>query len=71
MTSENVALWIIVLQGFAVCYFEYAVWKLQYDRAKERKVWRDAKKKMALNKLKVVPDGTTKENSGQADGSLH
>jgi len=65
MTSENIALWLIVIQGFIVCYFEYAVWKLQYDRFKERAKWRADKQKAALNKIKGVSDGTSGENLKQ------
>ncbi len=48
--GDSIALWIIVLQGFAVCYFEWSVWAMNKDRFEERKAWRLAKQKTQLKK---------------------
>ena len=47
---DSVALWVIVLQGFAVCWFEYDVWRMNKDRYEERAIWRKQKQKQAERK---------------------
>ena len=62
MTQENVLLWIIVVQGFFVMYFEYDVWRMNRHRFQERAVWREQKRKQAVKKSeKEVTDGQSKE----------
>jgi hypothetical protein len=48
---DSIALWIIVLQGFGICWFEYDVWRMNRDRFLERKQWRLAKQSQKLKKL--------------------
>ena len=48
--GDSIALWIIVLQGFAVCWFEYDVWRMNKDRYEERDIWRKQKQKQAERK---------------------
>ncbi len=47
---EEIALWIIVIQGFFVMYFEYDVWRMNRHRFEERASWREAKRKQAVKK---------------------
>lgn len=47
---DSIALWIIVLQGFLVCYFEYDVWRMNKHRFEERATWREQKRKQAERK---------------------
>lgn len=49
-TGEDIALWIIVVQGFFVMFYEYDVWRMNRDRFEERKQWRDAKRKQQTKK---------------------
>jgi hypothetical protein len=48
--QEIILLWIIAIQGFAVCYFEYDVWRMNKDRYQERAAWRKQKQKQAEKK---------------------
>jgi hypothetical protein len=48
--QEIILLWIIAIQGFAVCYFEYDVWRMNRDRYLERATWREQKRKQAAKK---------------------
>jgi hypothetical protein len=59
---EDFLLWIIVLQGFAVMYFEYDVWRMNRHRFQERAVWREAKRKQAVKKIEVK--GTVNDKVG-------
>jgi hypothetical protein len=54
---DSIALWIIVLQGFFVVWFEYDVWRMNKDRFKERASWREQKRKQAAKKLDGTPGG--------------
>ena len=58
---EMVCLFILVVQGFAVCWWEYGVWKLHHDRHEERTKWRVAKQKAKLKNLEIgaVASGIT------------
>lgn len=47
---EEIALWIIVVQGFFVMYFEYDLWRMNRHRFEERAQWREQKRKQALKK---------------------
>lgn len=50
ITQDDVALWIIVIQGFFVMYFEYDVWRMNRHRFQERAGWREQKRKQAVKK---------------------
>jgi hypothetical protein len=63
MTQENFLLWLIVLQGFFVCYFEWSVWSMNKERFTERKAWRLAKQKQK-QKAAEVKDGPREQNPG-------
>ena len=39
---------ILVLQGFAVTWYEYRVYAMHADRFEERKQWREQKRKSQL-----------------------
>jgi len=53
---EDIALWVIVIQGFFVMYFEYDVWRIHRHRFEERAAWREQKRKQAVSKaIKTVP----------------
>lgn len=56
MTHEDFLLWLIVVQGFFVMYFEYDVWRMSRHRFKERADWRDQKRKQTVKKSEKVPD---------------
>jgi hypothetical protein len=62
MSREEFALWLIVVQGFFVMWWEYATWKMNWDRYKERKQWRLAKQNAKLKKVETS-DGLGKQNS--------
>ena len=47
---DAIALWVIVIQGFFVIFYEYEVWKIHKDRSAERAKWREDKRKQALKK---------------------
>jgi len=51
MPREEIALWIIVLQGFAIMYFEWGVWWMKYLDWKDKKKWREDKRKAVIKKL--------------------
>jgi hypothetical protein len=57
---ENVALWVIVLQGFFVMFYEYDVWRMNKHRFEERALWREQKRKSAVKKqeAKSEPAGS-------------
>ena len=50
---DALALWIIVIQGFFVMYFEYDVWRMNKHRFDERAEWRQAKRKQSIKKAEV------------------
>ena len=52
--GDSIALWIIVLQGFLVAYFEYDVWRMNKHRFEERASWREQKRKQAAKKSDTV-----------------
>ena len=54
---ENVALWVIVLQGFFVMFYEYDVWRMNKHRFEERAAWREQKRKSTIkkNEAKIEP----------------
>ena len=58
MSREEIALWLITFQGFAVMYFEYDIWRMKRDDHVQRKKWREAKQRAILKKLgiELVPD---------------
>ena len=56
MTREEIALWIIVLQGFFVLYFEAAVWWIKHSDRKDKKKWRDAKRAAVVKKLESTQE---------------
>ena len=58
INQEDIALWIIVIQGFFVMYFEYDVWRMNRHRFEERSIWREQKRKQAVKKTETqkVPD---------------
>lgn len=51
--SETIALWIIVIQGFFVMFYEYEVWKMNKERFQERAKWREEKRKQAIKKVEI------------------
>jgi hypothetical protein len=51
MSREEIALWIIVAQGFFVMYFEAGVWWMKYCDWRDKKKWREDKRKALLKKL--------------------
>ena len=51
MSREEIALWVIVLQGFFVMYFEYHVWWMKYTDRKDKRKWREAKRAAVVKKL--------------------
>lgn len=62
MTQENILLWIIVVQGFFVMYFEFDVWRMNRHRFVERANWREAKRKQSAKKAeKPETDGTAQK----------
>ena len=52
---ENIALYLIVIQGFFVMYYEYDVWRMNKHRFEERAAWREAKRKQQAKKEAVTP----------------
>jgi hypothetical protein len=64
MSREEFALWVIVLQGFAVMYFEYDIWRMKRDGHEQRKKWREDKRRLALKKLAVGVVSHTEPASG-------
>ena len=50
---DALALWVIVIQGFFVMYFEYDVWRMNKHRFDERAEWRQAKRKQAVKKAEA------------------
>ena len=50
---DALALWVIVIQGFFVMYFEYDVWRMNKHRFDERAEWRQAKRKQATKKVEA------------------
>jgi hypothetical protein len=48
VTFEDWCLLILVLQGFAVCWWEYKVYVLHNERFRERAKWREQKRKTQL-----------------------
>jgi len=50
MSAENIALWLIVVQGFFIMYFEYDVWRMNKHRFEERATWREQKRKQTTKK---------------------
>lgn len=60
---ETILLWVIVIQGFFVMYFEWAVWKMNKDRFEERKAWRLAKQKSQLKKVEATNGGLGKQDT--------
>ena len=54
---DSIALWIIVLQGFFVAWFEYDVWRMNKDRFEERAAWRKQKQKQSAKKQDTTQIG--------------
>ena len=55
---EDVALWLIVAQGFFIMYFEYDVWRMNKHRFVQRELWRIQKQVAAIKKReKIEPPG--------------
>ena len=50
---DAIALWIIVVQGFFIMFYEYDVWRMNKERFKERAVWREQKRKQTVKKAEV------------------
>ena len=48
--SETIALWIIVLQGFFIMFYEFDVWRMNKHRFEERATWREQKRKQTTKK---------------------
>ena len=53
MSREEIALWVIVAQGFAIMYFEAAVWYMKYRDWMDKKIWREKKRVAVLKKLEI------------------
>jgi hypothetical protein len=51
---EDIALWIIVIQGFFVMFYEFDVWRMNKHRFEERAQWREAKRKQQAKKDAVI-----------------
>ncbi len=47
---ESIALWVIVVQGFFIMFYEYDVWKMNKHRFEERAQCREQKRKQQLKK---------------------
>lgn len=47
---DTILLVVIVVQGFAVWWYEWQVWKIHAERANERAEWRAQKRKQQLSK---------------------
>jgi len=45
INQEDMALWVIVIQGFFIMFYEFDVWRMNKERYEERKQWRLAKQK--------------------------
>lgn len=57
MIIEVVLLILVVIQGEYIRYYEREVHRIQSEREKERRDWRDAKRRQATKKAQiVVPD---------------
>jgi hypothetical protein len=52
-SQEDVALWIIVIQGFFVMFYEYDVWRMNRHRFEERAGWREQKRKQTVKKTEA------------------
>ena len=63
MSREEIALWIIVVQGFFVMYFEWGVWFIKFTEHKQRTKWREDKRKAVLKKLEGVTPEAPKETT--------
>ena len=48
--GEQIALWILVAQGFFIVYYEFDVWRMNKHRFYERAGWREAKRKQQVKK---------------------
>lgn len=64
ISFENLMLLIIVVQGFAVWFFEWQVYKIHKDRSEERAKWRQAKQKQKLKKEQTETNTTEKTTDG-------
>jgi hypothetical protein len=53
MSREEVALWIIVAQGFFVMYFEAAVWWMKHQDWVDGRKWREIRRKAILKKMQA------------------
>ena len=53
MVIEVLLLIIVVIQGEAIRFYEKGVYLLHSERDKERREWRDAKKRQALKKSEI------------------
>jgi hypothetical protein len=51
---EDIALWVIVIQGFFVMYFEWDVWRMNRHRFQERASWREQKRKQVTKKIEAA-----------------
>lgn len=64
INQEDIALWVIVIQGFFVMYFEYDVWRMNRHRFAERANWREQKRKQAVKKSEQKAPDENLENRG-------
>ncbi len=53
MSREEIALWLIVAQGFFVMFFEYHVWWMKYTDHRDKKKWREGKRRLVLRKMEA------------------
>jgi hypothetical protein len=53
LSREEIALWVIVVQGFAIMFFEWGVWWMKYQDMKDRRKWREAKRAAVVKKLET------------------
>jgi len=63
---DAIALWIIVVQGFFVMFYEYDVWRMNKHRFEERAEWRQQKRKQATKKMEqsiTTPTSISEEKS--------
>lgn len=60
--ADAIALWIIVIQGFFIMYYEFDVWRMNRHRFEERAEWRQAKRKQQSKK---VGSTTTQESTAE------
>ena len=66
-SQEDIALWVIVAQGFFVMYFECAVWWIKHSDRRDRKAWRDAKRVAVVKKLEAatkLPEAKEEKTDG-------